>query len=292
MRAQARKGIEEEEDESAFISMTDMTVGFLFIVLILLAFFASQFQQANRDTVPKIKWEIERDARMKAETEVARLEKENEELRKKLRDPLELYLTRVAATRRKILEQLRDALKEDFPDLQVVLSSQGDALRFQGDGLFESGSAELREDKLPVIERIAERLNQILPCYTFRQQQSHPDGCNEHDAVIEAVQVEGHTDAQGTYVYNINLSAARATRTFELMIGEIPGLREYKNTRDQSVMSFAGYGPDRPITSNNNAEGRATNRRIDLRFIMLTPASLAEVENIRDRFANMIKEER
>ena len=42
MRAQARRAAREEEEESAFVSMTDMTVGFLFIIMILLAFFVSQ----------------------------------------------------------------------------------------------------------------------------------------------------------------------------------------------------------------------------------------------------------
>ena len=34
MRAQAKRLRHEEEEESAFISMTDMTVGFLFIMMI------------------------------------------------------------------------------------------------------------------------------------------------------------------------------------------------------------------------------------------------------------------
>lgn len=39
MRANAsRKRSHEEEEESVFVSMTDMTVSFLFIVMVLLAF--------------------------------------------------------------------------------------------------------------------------------------------------------------------------------------------------------------------------------------------------------------
>ena len=34
----------EEEGESVFVSMTDLTVSFLFILLVLLAFFATQIQ--------------------------------------------------------------------------------------------------------------------------------------------------------------------------------------------------------------------------------------------------------
>ena len=46
MRAQGRRHRSHEEDEeSAFVSMTDMTVGFLFVVMILLAFVASEFRE-------------------------------------------------------------------------------------------------------------------------------------------------------------------------------------------------------------------------------------------------------
>lgn len=41
----------EEEGESVFVSMTDLTVSFLFVILILLAFFATQFKP--EETVPR-----------------------------------------------------------------------------------------------------------------------------------------------------------------------------------------------------------------------------------------------
>ena len=55
MRAQAKRIRHEEEEESAFVSMTDMTVGFLFIMMILLAFFASQ--AGDPDAVSKIEYD-------------------------------------------------------------------------------------------------------------------------------------------------------------------------------------------------------------------------------------------
>ena len=51
MRGGIRRRHHEDEEESAFVSMTDMTVSFLFIVMILLAFFASQLQ--DHDNVPR-----------------------------------------------------------------------------------------------------------------------------------------------------------------------------------------------------------------------------------------------
>lgn len=334
MRAQARRNGSEEDEESAFVSMTDMTVGFLFIVMILLAFFASHFK--STDTVTKDVFEkleqrfhdtsVERDLQSKLVTsralrirelqeEIARsrlridvlsvvlqdqsalatqraviiseLKQKIADLEQRLADPLETYMTRVAEARRQILMSMRDALKVDFPDLQVQLSERSDALRFQGDGLFELNSSAFTPGKAEVVRRIAQRLNEVLPCYSFGAPPGADKGCNPDFAVVKAVQIEGHTDSTGPYKVNIGLSAQRAMTTIELMIDTVPALRSYKNFDDQTVMSFAGYGPDRPVVSNDTVAGRATNRRIDLRFIMLTPGSSAQVEGIRNRFIDL-----
>ena len=299
MRAQGRRnGSHEEDEESAFISMTDMTVGFLFVVMILLAFFASQFkntQTVTRDVYDRLqqKYEVilqDRDS-LKVKTGQQAVEIENlklriAELENSRIDPLEVYLSRVAQARRQILERLRDGLKIDFPDLQVKLNEQSDALRFQGDGLFVQGGSTFTSGKSEVVKRIAQRLNEILPCYTLGSQALNYAKCNPDFAVVEAVQIEGHTDSTGTYPFNIKLSADRATTTFGLMIDTVPMLRSYKNLNDQAVMSFSGYGPDRPVTLNDTPAGQATNRRIDLRFIMVTPGSSGQLDVIRSKFSS------
>lgn len=301
MRAQGgRHRGHEEDEESAFVSMTDMTVGFLFVVMILLAFFASEFKNTQTvalDVYDRLqqKYDVvlqDRD-HLKVETdqqvvEIEKLKTRISELEKSRIDPLEVYLSRVAQARRQLLERLRDGLKIDFPDLQVQLNEQSDALRFQGDGLFVQGGSAFNAGKSEVVKRIAQRLNEILPCYTLGSLVQSYTTCNPDYAVVEAVQIEGHTDSTGTYPLNIKLSADRATTTFGLMIDTVPTLRTYKNLNDQAVISFAGYGPDRPVASNDTPAGQATNRRIDLRFIMVTPRSSSQLDVIRDKFSNLI----
>ena len=38
-----------------------------------------------------------------------------------------------------------------------------------------------------------------------------------------------------------------------------------------AIFSIAGYGRERPVAANDTDENKRKNRRIDLRFIMLTP---------------------
>lgn len=321
MRGGWRKTHEEEEEESAFVSMTDMTVSFLIIVMILLAFFATQVSsddsvprerfdrlqmllqetqdelEAAREKIAGLQQEL-REAQRREEAlerqltekereieqlkrQIERLEEEIRQLQ--LRTPLERYLTRSAEARLEILENIRRRLTVDFPDLAVEISNENDALRFRGEGLFATGQSDLDARPLEIVRTIAERLDEILPCYTFGPSTAWEENCNPAGAVVEAVQIEGHTDSTGIEVNNLRLSTDRANATFIAMRTHTPDLIEHLNTRSQPVLSVAGYGQMRPIASNDTDEGRAQNRRIDLRIIMHTPSQTEEIERILER---------
>lgn len=69
------------------------------------------------------------------------------------------------------------------------------------------------------------------------------------------IAVEGHTDSVGTVIYNKRLSEDRAHSVAdELVANGIP----------RRQMSVVGYGEGSPITTNNTAEGRARNRRVEV----------------------------
>lgn len=297
MRGATRRLAREEEEESAFVSTTDLTVSFLFIVIILLAFFASRLKDDK--TVPVAEYEsllVERNA-LRADKEalarerdrlgdenadlrgrVARLE---EELRQERLNRLQTYLTSVSSERNRILRTLRDRLLVDFPELENIVSIETDALRFKGDGLFASGASRLTDDKRRIVEAIAVRLNELLPCYTFGKASRWQPDCNAAGAVIEAVQIEGHTDASGQDRGNFSLSAERAIETLFSMSTREPALLDDLNSVGQPVVSVSGYGRLRPVADNTSERGKATNRRIDLRIIMHTPQNIEEVERLK-----------
>lgn len=70
------------------------------------------------------------------------------------------------------------------------------------------------------------------------------------------VEVAGHTDNVGSVDYNKKLSLDRASSVKDFLV---------KNGIDGSRISVAGYGPDQPIAPNDTEEGRAQNRRVELR---------------------------
>ena len=70
-----------------------------------------------------------------------------------------------------------------------------------------------------------------------------------------SVRVEGHTDSVGTDAYNQDLSERRAASVKDYLVGK--GI-------DASRLTTAGFGESNPIASNDTADGRALNRRVEL----------------------------
>jgi len=75
-----------------------------------------------------------------------------------------------------------------------------------------------------------------------------------------SVVIEGHTDSTGTDALNEHLSQKRAEAVREYFIAN--------GTLTKDKITSVGYGSKRPLASNETAQGRAINRRID---IIVTP---------------------
>jgi len=69
--------------------------------------------------------------------------------------------------------------------------------------------------------------------------------------------LEGHTDWIASELYNQNLSLRRADSVLRYL--------ENKGV-SRSRMVVRGYGETRPVASNTTDEGRARNRRVDIRI--------------------------
>jgi len=100
---------------------------------------------------------------------------------------------------------------------------------------FETGKAVMIASSMPVLDSIARQLVAL------------PE---------EAIEVAGHTDSSGIYRSNVVLARARAET-----------VRHYLNSQGVPLerMTARGFGPDRPVAGNRTAEGRALNRRVELR---------------------------
>jgi len=70
------------------------------------------------------------------------------------------------------------------------------------------------------------------------------------------VMIEGHTDNTGSAAINAQLSQNRAEAVRQYFIAN--------GTLEKQELTAIGYGSERPLATNDTAEGRAINRRIDV----------------------------
>jgi len=72
------------------------------------------------------------------------------------------------------------------------------------------------------------------------------------------IEVCGHTDSDGDTKYNLNLSLKRAQNVINWFVN--------KGIQSKQLI-IKGYGETTPIASNNSNEGRAKNRRVELKIV-------------------------
>lgn len=72
------------------------------------------------------------------------------------------------------------------------------------------------------------------------------------------IEIGGHTDDEGTEEYNIDLSMKRARAVDEYLIDH--GINAGR-------LSYKGYGKSSPVSTNKSEEGRALNRRTEIRIM-------------------------
>jgi len=102
---------------------------------------------------------------------------------------------------------------------------------------FEFDKAVLTADSRQILDRVAASLL------------THPD---------VKVEVGGHTDSDGSSDYNLDLSDRRAKAARDYLVGKgVPA----------SQLTARGYGETQPIADNNTADGKARNRRVELKRI-------------------------
>ena len=139
----------------------------------------------------------------------------------------------------KVEEALEESGLEDVIDMDFT--SQYVQLTINGALLFPSGSAELSDDAAEVLSQVGI----ILERYA--------------DSTIE---IEGHTDSvpmhSARFASNNELSDARALSVFYYLI---------ENTNlDPAIIKHSGRGEYLPVADNGTPEGRALNRRVEIKI--------------------------
>ena len=142
---------------------------------------------------------------------------------------------------------------------QVEIDQQTGALTLSSAILFDKGSYKLRDD-------IKESLKQTLENYFAILMQSDYIRKN-----LDAIIIEGHTDSDGEYMFNLELSQQRAFAVMEFINSW------NKDERLKQYLTASGRSYMEPIVV-NGVEDKGASRRIEIKFLISNRQSIEEIK--------------
>lgn len=187
-------------------------------------------------------------------------------------DAKELMIEKLQELQQETLEdaaEIREVLEEEVSENLVEVESgfRSITIRIRERGSFDSGSASINPDFIPVMDKLREILG----------------------SVNGQIAVEGHTDDIPMFSplipSNWHLSAQRALSVaHELLVGD---------TIADDRMMVIGYADTRPYEDNDTEEGRSHNRRVEIVIHQSlddeTSAELNELQGIDDDFLDTLQ---
>ncbi|MGE5280688.1 MAG: OmpA family protein [Deltaproteobacteria bacterium] len=177
------------------------------------------------------------------------LERENRDLRAQLDKLMEQRDTALDRARRDLTSAFQKELGEYKAKLEMT--ERGLVLTFLAEVFFNSGQAEIRTQGKEILDKVAKVLKDDVP-----------------DSLVA---VEGHTDSEpivrSGWKSNWELSTARALAVLHYFIDQ-DGITPER-------LSAVGYGEYHPVASNETAEGKKKNRRVE---IVILPSQMKKVK--------------
>ena len=168
---------------------------------------------------------------------------EGEEMPKEFEEAREMVDEEQMKQSEELAGKVEEALEEKNLDKEVDIefTSQYVHLPVNGALLFDSGKVELKQESLSMMNQLGIILQRFA------------------EGTIE---IEGHTD-------NVPMSGAKYSNNDELSAGRALSVFYYlrdKTTLDMSRVKHSGRGEYIPIADNSTPEGRAMNRRVEIRI--------------------------
>ena len=312
MRTRTRRRNREAFAEHSFWqSYSDMMAALLLIFVLIIAITLAIYKQKTTDleqsqnSLGIARQELDdarkdlEDARKDLDEYRAQIEKSNQELADSLAQLQQAYanaaLTQdelnkayleienarneLSATKQElenivgIRTDIIGALQSAFNNSAMSVDAQTGSITFSSDVLFRYASAALTEDS-------KKALKEIIPTYLDVLLQ------DEFRGYIAEIIIEGHTDTDGTYESNMELSYNRAYSVAKFCMDPKNGLAEDKIEQLKGILTVNGRSFSQPIYA-ADAQGNPTDqvnmeasRRVEIKFRLKEDEMIEKIEEV------------
>ena len=160
------------------------------------------------------------------------------------------------------------ALQESLDGSSMTVDAQNGSITFSSDVLFRYNSAVLTENS-------KNTLREVIPTYLSVLLQ------DDYRPYIAEIIVEGHTDTEGGYASNMELSFARANAVATFCQNSKNGLTDDQITALQNVLTVNGRSYSSPVYKEGTSEvDMAASRRVEIKFRLKEDEMIEKINEV------------
>ena len=149
---------------------------------------------------------------------------------------------------------------------KIKIDPKNGSLRFSSNILFDKGQSVLKDDSKQQLKKVfIEYVGALM---------GNKDIKNHIDKII----IEGHTDSDGGFLYNLELSQKRAYEVMNYLLS----LNFVKQHNIKPLMIASGRSYLDPIYNKDGKEDKDASRRIEIKFSLKNQNAMKEIERILD----------
>jgi chemotaxis protein MotB len=183
---------------------------------------------------------------------------------RELQEQQEEKIEEVVSVKSEIIKALTEAFSES--DVSIDIDQQTGAIRFPGSVLYEYDSAGLSPAGKSFLNQFVPKYLDILLQDRFKDQ-------------ISSIIIEGHTDNNGAYLYNMKLSQERAYSVLDYIYNqEMPNFHVRELSKD--YVTANGRGFTSPLEDQNGNYSAELSRRVEFLFRLKDDEAIEAIDKL------------
>ena len=178
-------------------------------------------------------------------------------------DMTEQRIQELTSTRMQIIAMLQEEFEKENIDIKI--DPKTGAIQLNESILFDTDKSELKQEGKDFCEKFIPLYVKILL------------GNKDVSSQISQIIVEGHTDDNGGYIYNLELSQERSLSVAKFLLSDTFNY-EYKKELEK-YLTVNGRSYSDPIYDKNGSIDKGISRRVEIKFRLKEEEVLLQIQN-------------
>lgn len=251
-----KKNRVEDEETTYWLSYSDMMAALLLTFVLIITFTMleskKQYGQKEKELIEQQQIVAEQQKLVKEQQAV--MEEQQEQLDKLIG----------------VRSELIEALKYEFEDtdLKVSVDPQTGSITFDSSVLFDFNKHELKETGEEFLKEFLPRYLSVLLAQDYKE-------------YVSEIIIEGHTDTQGSYLTNLELSQKRALAVASFCLQDDGGVLPSEDIQElRNIVTANGRSFSNPIYNEDSTVNMDESRRVEFKFRLKDEDMVNEMINI------------